>query len=119
MRSSSAREPTPKPKPLLVLKLSGSSYLDTIVRDDKTKDPVYILETVRELTNIYRLDHPRDEPVKAATVQWPLHPVRVKGKSGRMIQFGNGSWREAEDLLKNGPLGSTAYVRQLLCSHFR
>ncbi|OJT01923.1 hypothetical protein TRAPUB_7612 [Trametes pubescens] len=117
MRSSSAREQTPKPKPLLILKLSGSSYLDTIIRDDKSKDPVYILETVRELTNIYRLDHPRDEPVKAATVQWPLHPVRVKGKSGRMIQFGNGSWREAEDLLKNGPLGSTA-IRKFSIPHY-
>ncbi|KAJ8469722.1 hypothetical protein ONZ51_g8811 [Trametes cubensis] len=117
MRSSRPREPPPKPKPLLVLKLSGSSFLDTIIRDDKTKDPLYILETARELTSIYRLDHPRDEPVKAATVQWPLHPVRIKGKTGRSIQFGNGSWREAEDLLKTGPLGSTA-IRKFNIPHY-
>ncbi|KAI0645806.1 hypothetical protein C8Q79DRAFT_1001315 [Trametes meyenii] len=117
MRSSRAREPPPKPRPLLILKLSGSSFLDTIIRDDKTKDPLYILETTRELTNIYRLDHPRDEPVRAATVQWPLHPVRIKGKSGRTIQFGNGSWREAEDLLKAGPLGSTA-IRKFNIPHY-
>ncbi|KAH9892672.1 hypothetical protein C8Q73DRAFT_67873 [Cubamyces lactineus] len=117
MRSSRPREPPPKPKPLLVLKLSGSSFLDTIIRDDKTKDPLYILETARELTSIYRLDHPRDEPVKAATVQWPLHPVRIKGKTGRSIQFGNGSWREAEDLLKTGPLGSTA-IRKFSIPHY-
>ncbi|KAH9858443.1 hypothetical protein C2E23DRAFT_2599 [Lenzites betulinus] len=117
MRHSSAREPPPKPRPILILKLSGASFLDTVIRDDKNKDPLYIFETVRELTNIYRLDHPRDEPVKAATVQWPLHPVRVKNKSGRSIQFGNGSWREAEELLKNGPLGSTA-IRKFTIPHY-
>ncbi|KAI0373930.1 hypothetical protein BV20DRAFT_977209 [Pilatotrama ljubarskyi] len=117
MRSSSAREASTKPRPLLVLKLSSSSFLDTIIRDDKTKDPIYINETTRDLTNIYRLDHPRDEPVKAATVQWPLHPVRIKGKSGRQVQFGNGSWREAEDLLKSGPLGSTA-IRKFSIPHY-
>ena len=109
-RSGKDSQPKPKPKPLLVLRLSSSSFLDTIIRDDKTKDPLYILETSSENTSIYRLDHIRDEPIKAATVQWPLHPVRVKGKSGRSIQFGNGSWREAEDVLKNGPLGNTAYA---------
>ena len=111
MRSSSSRsskDTHTKPRPLLVLKLSGSSFLDTVIRDDKSKDPIYILETAGENTHIYRLDHPRDEPIRAATVQWPVHPVRVKGKSGRSIQFGNGSWREAEDILKNGPLGNTA-----------
>ncbi|KAI0775821.1 hypothetical protein BD413DRAFT_602983 [Trametes elegans] len=117
MRSSRAREPPSKPRPLLALKLSGSSFLDTIIRDDKTKDPLYILETTRELTVVYRLDHPRDEPVKAATVQWPLHPVRIKGKSGRTVQFGNGSWRESEDLLKTGPLGSNA-IRKFSIPHY-
>lgn len=115
MRSSrSGKDSQPKPKPLLVLKLSGSSFLDTIIRDDKTKDPLYILETSGENTSIYRLDHIRDVPIKAATVQFPVHPVRVKGKSGRSIQFGNGSWREAEDVLKNGPLGNTAYADRTL-----
>ncbi len=110
MRSSRSRDSAPKPKPLLVLKLSGPSFLDTIVRDDKSKDPIYITETSSEVTTLYRLDHPRDEPIKAATIQWPIHPVRTKGKSGRSVQFGNGSWREAEDILKSGPLGNTAYV---------
>ena len=90
--------------------MSGSSFLDTIVRDDKNKDPLYIIETSAETTVIYRLDHPRDEAIKAATIQWPVHPVRTRGKSGRSVQIGNGSWREAEDLLKSGPLGNTACV---------
>ncbi|CDO68955.1 hypothetical protein BN946_scf184782.g3 [Trametes cinnabarina] len=118
MRSSRPREQSSKQsKALLVLKLSGSSFLDTVIRDDKTKDPVYILETTRELTHVYRLDHHRDEPVKAATIQWPIHPVRVKGKTGRSIQFGNGSWREAEELLKTGPLGSNA-IRKFNIPHY-
>lgn len=110
MRSSRSRDPPSKSKAILTLKLSGSSFLDTIIRDDRSKDPLYILETSNEVTSIVRLDHPRDVPVKAATVQWPLHPVRAKGKSGRTIQIGGGSWREAEDLLKAGPLGNTACV---------
>ncbi|OSD06978.1 hypothetical protein PYCCODRAFT_1456561 [Trametes coccinea BRFM310] len=117
MRSSRPREQSSKTKALLALKLSGSSFLDTVIRDDKTKDPIYILETVRELTHVYRLDYHRDEPVKAATIQWPIHPVRVKGKTGRSIQFGNGSWREAEELLKTGPLGSNA-IRKFNIPHY-
>ena len=108
--SRSSKDPPPKPRPILILKLSGSSFLDTVIRDDKSKDPIYINETSNEVTTIYRLDHPRDEPIKAATIQWPVHPVRTKGKSGRSVQFGGGSWREAEDLLKSGPLGNTACV---------
>ncbi|KAI0744086.1 hypothetical protein C8Q80DRAFT_1272673 [Daedaleopsis nitida] len=114
---SSRRESTPKPKPLLVLKLSGSSFLDSVIRDDKSKDPIYITETSNEVTSLYRLDHPRDEPTKAATFQWPIHPVRTKGRSGRSVQFGNGSWREAEDVLKSGPLGNTA-VRKFNIPHY-
>ena len=116
MRSSRPRDQAPKPKPLLVLKLSSSSFLDTVIRDDKSKDPIYILETANDLTPIYRLDHPRDEPIKAATIQWPVHPVRTKGKSGRSVQFGAGSWRDAEDILKSGPLGNTAYAPNSLSS---
>ena len=120
MRSSSSRsskDTHTKPRPLLVLKLSGSSFLDAIIRDDRSKDPLYILETSSDITSIHRLDHPRDVPIKAATVQWPLHPVRVKGKSGRTIQISGGSWREAEDILKSGPLGNTAYAKTPLDHH--
>ncbi|RPD57513.1 hypothetical protein L226DRAFT_457721 [Lentinus tigrinus ALCF2SS1-7] len=117
MRSSRPRDQPSKPKPLAVLKLSGSSFLDTIIRDDKNKDPLYICETTGETTTIYRLDHPRDEAVKAATIQWPVHPVRTRGKSGRSVQIGNGSWREAEDLLKCGPLGNTA-IRKFTIPHY-
>ncbi|TFK85541.1 hypothetical protein K466DRAFT_576839 [Polyporus arcularius HHB13444] len=117
MRSSRPRDPPTKPKPLTVLKLSGSSFLDTVVRDDKNKDPLYIIETTGETTVIYRLDHPRDEAVKAATIQWPVHPVRTRGKSGRSVQIGSGSWREAEDLLKSGPLGNTA-IRKFNIPHY-
>ncbi|KAI8994004.1 hypothetical protein BD414DRAFT_270047 [Trametes punicea] len=118
MRSSRSRDSSSQnPKPIIVLKLSGSSFLDTVIRDDKTKDPIYILETANDLTSVYRLDHQRDEPVKAAAVQWPLHPVRIKGKTGRSVQFGNGSWRDTEDLLKAGPLGGTA-VRKFNIPHY-
>lgn len=121
MRSTrSSRDASQKQRPLVILKLSASSFLDTVIRDDKSKDPLYILETTGENTAIYRLDHPRDEPIKAATVQWPVQPVRVKGKSGRSIQFGGGSWRESEELLKAGPLGNTAYAIHFLpICHFR
>ena len=117
MRSSRSRDPPPKSKALLTLKLSGSSFLDSVIRDDRSKEPLYILETSNEVTSIYRLDQARELPVKAATVQWPLHPVRVKGKSGRTIQISGGSWREAEDILKSGPLGNTAYAKTPLDHH--
>ena len=57
--------------PALTIKFSGPSFLDTLIRDSITKDPLYIIETTRDLTHVYRLDVSRREAGKAASMQWP------------------------------------------------
>ncbi|PCH36071.1 hypothetical protein WOLCODRAFT_140209 [Wolfiporia cocos MD-104 SS10] len=96
--------------PILTVKLSGPSFLDTVIRDTSSKEPIYIIETVRDLTTIYRLDSRIQEAGKAATIQWPPNVVAGKGKgrSGKSVQMGGGSWRDADELLKVGALGNLA-----------
>ena len=106
--SSSSR--APGDTSLLNLRFSGPSFLDVVVKDGETKDAMYILETVRESTCIYRLNGPTREAIKAATVQWPQTLVKGKGKTGRTVQMGEGRWRDSEEFLKYGALGNTAYV---------
>ncbi|KAF9815581.1 hypothetical protein IEO21_04502 [Rhodonia placenta] len=108
--SVAATSPTEQ-QPILTLKLSGPSFLDTVIRDTVSKQPLYIIETVRDLTSVYRLDSRLNEAGKAAAVQWPpslTTSAKGKGKSGKSVQMGSGSWRDAEDLLKTGALGNIA-----------
>ncbi|KAI0949042.1 hypothetical protein AcW1_008755 [Taiwanofungus camphoratus] len=112
MSSSGPRapQPPPGPPPILTLKLSGPSFLDTVIKDNSSKEPLYIIETVADMTSIYRLDSRLREAGKAATIQWPPNVVSGKGKgrSGKSIQMGSGSWRDADDFLKLGALGNLA-----------
>lgn len=118
-RSKSATTPrsTAEVPPLLTIKLSGPSFLDTIIRDTVTKDPLYIVETARDLTHVYRLDASHREAGKAASIQWPQTvsaSSKGKGRSGKTIQMSNGSWRDTDEFLKAGPLGNLACVSLLL-----
>ncbi|CCL98698.1 uncharacterized protein FIBRA_00702 [Fibroporia radiculosa] len=117
-RSVSSPRASTNSSPILVLKLSGPSFLDTVIRDTVSKEPLYIIETVQDLTNIYRLDSRLCEAGKAAAVRWPPSTTTSgKGKSGKSIQLGSGSWREAEDFLKQGALGNLA-SRKFNVPHF-
>ncbi|KAH9948935.1 hypothetical protein B0H21DRAFT_195537 [Amylocystis lapponica] len=106
-----ARAPSatsPDDSPILTLKLSGPSFLDNVLWDKQAREPLYILETDRERTNIYRLDSQLREAGRAASIQWPPNvsgSSKGKGKSGKTIQMGSGAWRDVEDFLKLGPLG--------------
>ncbi|EKM54649.1 uncharacterized protein PHACADRAFT_258641 [Phanerochaete carnosa HHB-10118-sp] len=92
---------------LLHLKFSGPSFLDVVAKDRENKEPMYIIETVRDITTVYRLDHRTKEAIPASSVQWPQ--TIVKGKtSGRTVQIGNGRWRDTEDFLKFGTLANFA-----------
>ncbi|KAK7692364.1 hypothetical protein QCA50_003989 [Cerrena zonata] len=106
-----------RPAPLVSLKLTAPSFLDVVVRDRESKQPVYIIETVRDSTSIYRLNPEADEAIKVSTVQWPNSITRSKFKSGRSVLMANDRWREAEELLKLGPLGSVG-TRKFNIPHY-
>ncbi|THH02269.1 hypothetical protein EW026_g579 [Hermanssonia centrifuga] len=115
--SSSSPPPPGGSSALTTLKFTGPSLLDVVAKDNATKEPLYIIETVRDNTCIYRLDSERREAVKAATVQWPQTLSKGKGKTGRTVQLGHGRWRETEEFLKYGALGNFA-SRKFNIPHF-
>lgn len=104
--SVAGSSPTGNP-PLLTLKFTGPSLLDVVAKDNITKDPVYIIETIRDTTTVYRLDHHLRQAIKTATVQWPQSLIKGKS-SGRTVQIGSGRWRDTEEFLKYGALANFA-----------
>ena len=95
---------------LLNFKFTGPSFLDVVVKDDHTKTPVYIIETIRDSTSLYRLDGETRTAEKVSTIQWPPSVSKGKAKTGRTVQIGEGRWRDTEEFLKYGALANYAYV---------
>ncbi|EMD37653.1 hypothetical protein CERSUDRAFT_94651 [Gelatoporia subvermispora B] len=105
MASSPLAPPPARQTALLTLRLSSQSFLDAVITDAATKAPLYLSETVRDLTTLYRLD--AGAATRAARVRWPPR-VERRGRSGREVQLGDGAWRSAEDFLRPNSLGNVA-----------
>ncbi|KAI0786617.1 hypothetical protein C8Q75DRAFT_259652 [Abortiporus biennis] len=117
-QSSTATTSSSKhPPPLLSLRLSGPSFLDVVIKDRENKEPLYIIETVRDSTSIYRLNAETEEAYKAATVTWPNSITSTRNKSGRTVQIEGGRWRDTEEFLKLGPLRNVA-TRKFSIPHY-
>ena len=88
--------------PLMVLRLSSPSFLDSIVHDGSSDNPLYVIDTVDTVTKIRRSD-PKGF-VNIARVRWPKDPVRTvsrknKDLTGLDVAFGRGQWRPADDFM--------------------
>jgi hypothetical protein len=88
--------------PLMVLRLSSPSFLDSVVHDGSSDNPLYVIDTVDTVTKIRRSD-PKGF-VNIARVRWPREPVRSmsrrsKDLTGVEIAFGKGQWRPADDFM--------------------
>ncbi|KAF9467465.1 hypothetical protein BDZ94DRAFT_1040410 [Collybia nuda] len=91
--------------PLLTLRLSSPSFLDSFVNDDITKDPLYIIKTVGTSTTIRRAD-PWVGNTKTADIDWPQNaPAKGKGVSdGILIQMRGARWKGGETLLRRSTM---------------
>lgn len=90
--------------PLLTLKLSSPSFLDSVVHDDLTKHPLYTIRTIGTSTIITRSD-PWEGSSNAADIKWPkVLPVKGKGKEtdGVSIRMRGAKWKGSESLLRPG-----------------
>lgn len=91
---------------LVTLKLSSQSFLDSLVKDDASRDPLYVIRTTGTATTVLRRD-PWDGLVKTAEVKWPK-VIPTKGKTretlGVLVQMGDGRWQSADTILKPGSL---------------
>ena len=92
--------------PILTLNLSASSFLDTVVTDEFSDSPLYLIETHQDRTNIYRCE--AETTASVAKVQWPSRSKMISANavalSGISIQIRDGKWRPAEEFLKFGSL---------------
>ncbi|KAF8971220.1 hypothetical protein BDZ97DRAFT_2054927 [Flammula alnicola] len=103
--------PMNKKPPLVTLKLSSHSFLDSSLKDDLVQDPLYQIKTVGTSTTVSRTD-PRRESVKAALIKWPrVLPTKTAGKDstdGILIQMRGTRWSGGETLLKPGSITNPA-----------
>jgi len=103
----------PNESPLLTLTLSAPSFLDAVVKDELSDGPLYIVETHRDRTGIYRCE--AENITSVAKVQWPSRSKMISASavalSGVSVQMHGGRWRPAEEFLKFGSL--FAYVSPL------
>jgi hypothetical protein len=88
--------------PLMVLRLSSPSFLDSVVHDGSSDNPLYVIDTVGTVTKIRRSD-PKGF-VNIARVRWQREPVRSvsrksKDLTGVEVAFGRGQWRPADDFM--------------------
>ena len=99
--------------PLLTLTLSSPSFLDSVVNDDFTEEPLYAIKTVGSSTIVQRADHHGEGNAKTTTadIKWPkAAPANGKGASdGILIQLRGARWKGGETLLRRGTL--PGYVR--------
>lgn len=91
--------------PLLTLRLSSPSFLDSTVTDDITKEPLYIIKTIDTSTTIRRAD-PWEGNTKTADINWPGNaPAKGKGVSdGTLIQMRGVQWKGSETLLSKSTI---------------
>ncbi|KAG2135504.1 hypothetical protein DEU56DRAFT_394576 [Suillus clintonianus] len=96
-------------RPLLVLKLSSPSFLDSVATDLVAETPLYSVETVGSSTTVWRSD-PWGASVKIADICWPKElPLKGKGRDthGALIQMGDPRWKDTDSYLKYASLGNS------------
>jgi hypothetical protein len=107
IRRQDAREqPAGDKHPLLTLKVSSRTFIDSVVTDETSNSPLYTMKTVGASTTVTRTS-PTGGNMQFATIRWPkMLPTRIKGKEvsdGVEIQMGNARYLGGETLLKPGP----------------
>ncbi|KAK2461082.1 hypothetical protein APHAL10511_006929 [Amanita phalloides] len=94
--------------PLLILKLTSSSFLNAVV-EDEARQNLFTIRTDGNTTTVMRSD-PCEGMTKTADVRWPENPIMLKGKGkldGIQVQMRGNRWTDGEAFLRTGS-GSSA-----------
>lgn len=88
--------------PLMVLRLSSPSFLDSVVHDGSSDNPLYVIDTNDNVTKVRRSD-PKGF-VNISRVRWPMDPHKSmsrknKDLTGVEVAFGKGQWRPADEFM--------------------
>jgi len=102
-RHDAVEPPVHTKSPLLTLKLSSRSFLDSTVGDGVLKGPLYEIKTVGTVTTVLMNDDKRSS-VQTASIKWPrVLPTKTVGKGytdGVQIQLKGVRYLGGEMLLK-------------------
>jgi hypothetical protein len=94
--------------PLIALRFSNSSFLNSYVRDDKSTEPLYTVATEGPSTTVLRYNARRGTHVPVADISWPGRVPRQSasgdGQQSVCVQFNGSHWVPAESLLKAADL---------------
>ncbi|KAJ6587215.1 hypothetical protein DFH09DRAFT_909742 [Mycena vulgaris] len=105
-RSESDDMPAHHKSVLVTLKLSSPSFLDSVVKDDASRNPLYVIRTTGTSTSVLRSD-PWDGFTKTAEIKWPK-VIPTKGKTretlGVLVQMSDGRWQSGDTILKPGTM---------------
>ena len=86
----------------MTLRLSSPSFLDSVVHDGSSENPLYVIDTDNNITKVRRSD-PKGF-VNVSRVRWPtdFHKSsfrKNKGLTGVEVVFGKGHWKPADEFL--------------------
>lgn len=93
--------------PLLTLKLSSISFLDSTVNDGLSDNALYTIKTTSACTTVSRND-PWEGPTKVADLRWAKRSaMKGKGKeniqSSSVVEMNGGRTKTVEQFLRQGP----------------
>lgn len=99
--------------PLMTLRLSSPSFLDSVIHDGSCDNPLYVIDTDDNVTKVRRSD-PKGF-VKVCCVRWPTDSVRSMSRKskdllGVEVAFGRGTWKSADDFLGHSYSSLTRFV---------
>ncbi|KAL0956623.1 hypothetical protein HGRIS_002758 [Hohenbuehelia grisea] len=87
--------------PLVTLKLSSLSFLDSVVQDDFSRDPLYTIKTNGTTSTIKRSGPWSSAIERTAVIKWPtMVPAAGKNSVGVLVQMKEDEyWRNADEFL--------------------
>jgi hypothetical protein len=101
--TDSAVPSQPASHPLMTLRLSSPSFLDSFVHDGSSDNPLYVIDTDSNVTKVRRSD--QKGFVNVSRVRWPADRQKpssmrkTKDLTGVEVVFGKGSWKPANEFL--------------------
>ena len=98
------KTPTHHKFPLLGLKLSSKSFLDTSLEDDLSATTVYTVNTTKASTSVLRYGND-DSPLEIATINWPGAVSTIDAREDDIIplvKMKDCRWSEGPVFLRSG-----------------
>jgi hypothetical protein len=104
-RSENDDPPSHSKEPLLTIKLSSLSFLDSSVLEITSQSTIYTISTTGTSTTVLRNDARRGS-VKTAVIKWPrVLPTKQSGKDSTecvLVQMKGSRWDLGDTVLKPG-----------------